>query len=132
MRHFLPSLGVRAFLVSALFLAACAPAAQQPAAQQPAQQQPAAPAAGGSLIFFSNQFKPVTEQAKMQDVILKNAPVKTEYIPEDPGPELAKVERRLGDGANLKDYHLDPPAASVTLVASMATCAPRASSMRSV
>jgi multiple sugar transport system substrate-binding protein len=91
MRQFLPSFGLRAFLVAALFVAACAPATQQPAAQQPAtqqaaQQKPAAAASGGSLVFFSNQFKPVTEQAKMQDVILKNAPVKAEYIPEDPGP----------------------------------------------
>jgi multiple sugar transport system substrate-binding protein len=91
MRQFLPSFGLRAVLVAALFVAACAPATQQPAAQQPAtqqaaQQKPAAAASGGSLVFFSNQFKPVTEQAKMQDVILKNAPVKAEYIPEDPGP----------------------------------------------
>jgi multiple sugar transport system substrate-binding protein len=91
MRQFLPSFGLRAFLVAALFVAACAPATQQPAAQQPAtqqaaQQKPAAAASGGSLVFFSNQFKPVTEQAKMQDVILKNAPLKAEYIPEDPGP----------------------------------------------
>jgi multiple sugar transport system substrate-binding protein len=98
MRQFLPSLGLRVFLVSALFLAACAPAAQPPAAQQPAQQQPAAAAPAGSLIFFSNQFKPVTEQAKMQDVILKNAPVKAEYIPEDPGPfnDRMNAEEKAG------------------------------------
>jgi multiple sugar transport system substrate-binding protein len=77
----------RALVVASVFLAGCSPAAQQaPAGQgQPAQQQPAA-TSGGSVIFFSNQFKPVEEQSKMQDIILKNAPVKTEYIPEDPGP----------------------------------------------
>jgi multiple sugar transport system substrate-binding protein len=46
--------------------------------------QPAASA--GPLIFFSSQFKPVEEQEKMRQVILKDAPVQTEYIPEDPGP----------------------------------------------
>jgi multiple sugar transport system substrate-binding protein len=98
MRQFLPSFGRRVFLVSTLFLAACAPASQPAApAQAPAQQQPAA-ASGGSLIFFSNQFKPVTEQAKMQDVILKNAPVKAEYIPEDPGPfnDRMNAEEKAG------------------------------------
>jgi multiple sugar transport system substrate-binding protein len=98
MQQFLPSFGLRVFLVSTLFLAACAPAAQPPAAPAPAQQQPAAPASGGSLVFFSNQFKPVTEQAKMQDVILKNAPVKAEYIPEDPGPfnDRMNAEQKAG------------------------------------
>jgi len=75
-------LALRSLLIGTLLLAACAPA------QQPAGQQSGAPAAsgGGSLVFFSNQFKPVEEQAKMQDAILKDAPVKVEYIPEDPGP----------------------------------------------
>jgi multiple sugar transport system substrate-binding protein len=98
MRQFLPNFGLRVFVGSALFLAACAPAAQQPAAPAPAQQQPAAPTSGGNLVFFSNQFKPVTEQAKMQDVILKNAPVKAEYIPEDPGPfnDRMNAEQKAG------------------------------------
>src|SRR6266536_544078 len=89
----------RSLLVGSVFLAACAPAGQQPAAQQPpAQQQPAAPAGGGSIIFFSNQFKPVAEQAKMQDVILKDSSVKVEYIPEDPGPfnDRLNAEQKAG------------------------------------
>src|SRR5919202_118290 len=87
--------GARALLVSGLFLAACGPSNQpassgsqssaQPTAAAAGQSQPAA-SSGGNLIFFSNQFKPVEEQGKMQDVILKDAPVKVEYIPEDPGP----------------------------------------------
>ena len=91
---------LRALLTAALFLAACGPSGQAPSSQAPAGQPaagatPAAAAttstasnasAGGSLVFFSNQFKPVEEQSKMQDIILKNAPVKTDYIPEDPGP----------------------------------------------
>jgi multiple sugar transport system substrate-binding protein len=82
MRRFGRSVGIRALLVSALFVAACSPAAQPSGG---GQAQPAA-SSGGSLVFFSNQFKPVEEQAKMQDIILKDAPVKVEYIPEDPGP----------------------------------------------
>jgi multiple sugar transport system substrate-binding protein len=79
-----------ALVGAAILLAACGQPAQPPAAQPQATapaaaQQPAA-TGGGSLIFFSNQFKPVEEQGKMQDIILKDAPVKAEYIPEDPGP----------------------------------------------
>jgi multiple sugar transport system substrate-binding protein len=98
MRQFLPNFGLRVFLVSALFLTACAPAAQQPAAQQPAQPPAAASSAGGNLVFFSNQFKPVQEQAKMQDIILKEAPVKVDYIPEDPGPfnDRMNAEQKAG------------------------------------
>ncbi len=99
--------GTHTLAVAALLLAACGqtqqPAAQQPAAQQ--QQQPQAttaaqPAAsgGGNLVFFSNQFKPVEEQSKMQDVILKEAPVKADYIPEDPGPfnDRITAEQKAG------------------------------------
>ena len=82
--------GTRLMVAASLFLAACAPASQPPAApaatSAPAAAKPAAAptsapaaapaAAGGNLVFFSNQFKPVEEQAKMQDIILKNAPSK--------------------------------------------------------
>jgi multiple sugar transport system substrate-binding protein len=94
------TLGARALLIAGLFVAACAPSSQPPAAQPPpaAQQQQPAPAAGGNIVFFSNQFKPVEEQAKMQDVILKDAPVKSEYIPEDPGPfnDRMNAEQKAG------------------------------------
>jgi multiple sugar transport system substrate-binding protein len=84
---------VRFLLVGAVFLAACSPAAQ-PAAQpqatpnQAAAQQTQAPAAasGGNLVFFSTQFAPVEEQAKMQNIILKDAPAKADFIPSDTGP----------------------------------------------
>src|SRR5207248_2607650 len=58
----------------------------------------AAPAAAGSLIFFSSQFKPVEEQEKMSQVILKSAPVKAEFIPEDPGPfnDRINAEQQTG------------------------------------
>jgi multiple sugar transport system substrate-binding protein len=93
--------GIRALLASVLFLAACnqpqQPAQQQPAQQQSGQQQPAA-SSGGNLVFFSNQFKPVEEQTKMQDQILKDAPVKVDYIPEDPGPfnDRLNAEQKAG------------------------------------
>ncbi|HEY0582527.1 MAG TPA: hypothetical protein VGE94_10105, partial [Chloroflexota bacterium] len=110
-------LGARVLLAGGLFLTACSPSSQ-PAAQQPAapaqptpatsgqqqqqpqqpQPQPAASSGGGSLVFFSNQFKPVEEQSKMQDIILKNAPLKADYIPEDPGPfnDRLNAEERTG------------------------------------
>src|SRR6266545_4948660 len=92
MRHFVFRLSVRTLIVSAVLIAACSPGGQQPAGQQPAGQ------AGGNLVFFSNQFKPVEEQAKMQDVILKDAPVKADYIPEDPGPfnDRLNAEEKAG------------------------------------
>jgi multiple sugar transport system substrate-binding protein len=71
----------------ALVLAACTQPSQSPATGgQPATgaQQPAA--SSGNVIFFSNQFWPLEEQAKMRDIILKDAPVKSEYIAEEPGP----------------------------------------------
>jgi multiple sugar transport system substrate-binding protein len=93
---------IRILSAGALLLAACGPSGQSgPPASAPAggaSQPTAAPAAGqattapatggasGSVTFFSNQFKPVEEQGKMQDIILKDAPVKVDYIPEDPGP----------------------------------------------
>src|SRR5215216_1474733 len=91
---------VVACLIAALLLAACGPATQPSATTAPAAKPtepakgaapaPAAPAAqpagGGSLVFFSSQFKPVEEAEKMRQVILKDAPVKAEFIPEDPGP----------------------------------------------
>jgi multiple sugar transport system substrate-binding protein len=85
----------RSLLVGTVLLAACAPAGQQ---QPAAGQQPAAATSGGSVVFFSNQFKPVEEQAKMQDVILKDAPAKVEYIPEDPGPfnDRLNAEQKAG------------------------------------
>jgi multiple sugar transport system substrate-binding protein len=56
-------------------LLACTPSAQ-----------PAQPPGGGPLIFFSTQFKPVEEAEKMRQLILKDAPVVADFIPEDPGP----------------------------------------------
>jgi multiple sugar transport system substrate-binding protein len=65
-------LGLAVLVAAGGFLAACSPAASPPSS--------------GSVVFFSNQFKPVEEQARMRDTILKDAPGKVEYIPEDPGP----------------------------------------------
>jgi multiple sugar transport system substrate-binding protein len=85
----------QALLGATLLLSACSTSTQPPAAPtqgagtaatQPAGAAAPAQSGGGNLVFFSNQFKPVEEQSKMQDIILKNAPVKTDYIPEDPGP----------------------------------------------
>src|SRR6266540_663823 len=89
-------------LASSLLLVACgqgaqpaAPAAPKPteAAKPAATAAPAAkpaeapkPAAEGPLVFFSTQFKPVEEAEKMRQVILKDAPVKVDFIPEDAGP----------------------------------------------
>ena len=82
---------VCALLVSAQVFAGCAPAALSGGQTQPT-------ATTGSLIFFSNQFKPVEEQARMQDAILKDAPVKVDYIPEDPGPfnDRLAAEQKAG------------------------------------
>src|SRR5262249_23664162 len=59
----------------------------------------AAPAAAGSLIFLSTQFKPVEEQEKLSQVILKGSPVKVEYIPKDAGPfnDRINAEQRTGE-----------------------------------
>jgi multiple sugar transport system substrate-binding protein len=79
----------RLAIVSGLFLTSCSSPGGQPAAQPqataPAAQQPAAPSGGGNLVFFSTQFTPVEEQAKMQNIILKSAPVQADYIPSDGG-----------------------------------------------
>lgn len=92
------SLVARTLLLGSVLLAGCAPAQQPQAGSAPQQGQPAAPAASGSIVFFSNQFKPVEEQAKMQDVVLKDAPLKVEYIPEDPGPfnDRLNAEQKAG------------------------------------
>ena len=81
-------IGRQWFVAAVLLLAACGPTGQQSGGAAPTGAPAAGgtPTSGGSLIFFSNQFKPVEEQGKMQNVILKNAPVSTNYIPEDPGP----------------------------------------------
>ena len=75
-----------------------APAAKDaaPAAKDAAAQP--APGAGGPLVFFSTQFKPVEEQEKMRQVILADAPVRADYIPEDPGPfnDRLIAEQRAG------------------------------------
>ena len=90
----------RVALVAVVLLTACGPSnpppaqpqptqpgqAQPPQATQPSQAQQQAPAAGGNLVFFSTQFAPVEEQAKMQNVILKDAPGKTDFVPENTGP----------------------------------------------
>lgn len=97
-------IATRVLLAGTLVLSACAPASQ-PAAPAPAVKptdapKPAAGAAAtaapaaaapatkvsGTVVFFSNQFKPVEEAEKMRNLILKEAPVQVEYIPEDPGP----------------------------------------------
>lgn len=83
----------RLLVVGSIFLAACAPAGQpgptsssaqaQPTAQQ--QSNAAQSGGGGSLVFLSTQFSPVEEQAKMQNIILKDAPIKADFIPADAG-----------------------------------------------
>jgi multiple sugar transport system substrate-binding protein len=69
-----------------------------PAAPAAAPAAPAAPAGGGSIVMLSSQFKPVEEAEKMRQVILKDAPVKVEFIPEDPGPfnDRITAEQRGG------------------------------------
>src|SRR5215213_228104 len=66
-------------------------------AAKPAQQAPAAKASG-PLVFFSSQFKPIEEQEKMRQVVLKDAPVPVDYIPEDPGPfnDRLTAEQKAG------------------------------------
>ncbi len=87
---------LRLLLVGTVMLTACAPASQPGAQPQPAQGQPttqAQPAqqaqnqaaSTGNVVFFSTQFSPVEEQAKMQNVILKDAPAKADFIPSDAG-----------------------------------------------
>ena len=85
--------GVHVVLVAAVLMAACSAPAQtggtqsQPGAQNPtAAAPPASTGSGGNLVFFSTQFSPVEEQAKMQNVILKDAPVQSDFIPSDIGP----------------------------------------------
>jgi multiple sugar transport system substrate-binding protein len=74
-----------------MFLTACSPGSQpgaQTQATQPSQatQAPAAAAGGGgNLVVLSTQFTPVEEQAKMQNIILKGAPVQADFIPADAG-----------------------------------------------
>src|ERR1043166_1991654 len=62
----------------ALFLTACSSGGQQ---------QPAASGGGGggNVVMLSTQFTPVEEQAKMQNIILKSAPAKTDYVTADAG-----------------------------------------------
>ena len=88
------SIALRLLLVFPLLLAGCGPVAQPAPTAAPAgkpaevaKQAPGQPAAsGGQVIFFSTQFKPVEEAEKMRQVVLKDAPVRAEFIPEDPGP----------------------------------------------
>jgi multiple sugar transport system substrate-binding protein len=70
-------------LTSSVLLVACGMPTSGPAAKEGAGK-PAA--SSGPLVFFSSQFKPVEEAEKMRQVILADAPVQTDYIPEDPGP----------------------------------------------
>ncbi len=76
-------------VVAGLLLAACSspqatPQSQPTQAAQP--QQPAAASSSGSVVFFSDQFSPVEEQNKMQNIVLKDSPVKADFIPSDTGP----------------------------------------------
>ena len=99
--------------VLALAIAACgsqaaapaAPAAPKAEAPKPAaatEAPKAAPAAAtaapkaaapaaGSILFHSSQFTPVQEREKMQSIVLKDAPMKVEFSPEDPGPFVDRV-----------------------------------------
>ncbi len=94
---------VRLSIACSFLIAACGPAAQPAPTSAPAKPADAAkpttapakpadaapagkPTSGGSLVFFSTQFKPIEEAEKMRQVILKDAPVQAEFIPEDPGP----------------------------------------------
>ncbi len=67
---------------------AAAPAAA--ATEAPKAAAPAAPAAG-SILFHSSQFTPVQEREKMQSIVLKDAPMKVEFSPEDAGPFTDRV-----------------------------------------
>jgi multiple sugar transport system substrate-binding protein len=96
-------MSTRVLLGSVLFLAACSGAGGQPPSTggpggQATSAPGAQPAAGGSVVFFSNQFKPVEEQNKMRDIILRDAPVNTDYVPEDPGPFTDRItsEQKAG------------------------------------
>jgi len=88
----------RTLVGACLLLAACNQPIAQPQATSAPTAQPQAAAAGGNLVFFSNQFKPVEEQTKMQDQILKDAPLKVDFIPEDPGPfnDRLSAEEKAG------------------------------------
>src|SRR4051812_39212938 len=86
---------IRLTFAASFLLAACGPATQPTggaaAGSKPTEAaKPAAPAAqpaaGGPLVFFSTQFKPVEEAEKMRQAVLKDAPVRVDFIPEDPGP----------------------------------------------
>jgi multiple sugar transport system substrate-binding protein len=101
MRHIGTRAVVHVFVTASFLVAACGQTTQPPGAQPQATSAAAAqPAAGGggSLVFFANQFKPVEEQGKMQDIILKDAPVKADFIPEDPGPfnDRLNAEEKAG------------------------------------
>ncbi|MFN0074091.1 MAG: ABC transporter substrate-binding protein [Chloroflexota bacterium] len=88
---------VRALSILTLVLTACTPAAQpSPVANSTdsrsgAKQEPAKSTASGSIILLSTQFRPVEEAEKMRQVILKDAPVATDYIPEDNGPFTDRI-----------------------------------------
>ncbi len=83
-----------ALVASSVLLIACGMSTSGPAAKDGAGQ----PAASGPIVFFSSQFKPVEEAEKMRQVILADAPVQTEYIPEDPGPfnDRVTAEQQAG------------------------------------
>lgn len=57
-------------------------------------------AVSGETIFLSDQLRPVAEAQKVRDIILKNAPDATEFIPEE-GPILVTkviAEQKAGKG----------------------------------
>ncbi|ADH62589.1 extracellular solute-binding protein family 1 [Allomeiothermus silvanus DSM 9946] len=55
-------------------------------------------AQGGTLLFVSTQFTPIEEAQRMRQVILKDAPVKVEFVPEDNAPFTTRIlsEARAG------------------------------------
>ena len=71
--------------------AAAPTAAAAAKAPEAAKATAPAAAAAGSILFHSSQFTPVQEREKMQNIVLKNAPMKVEFSPEDAGPFTDRV-----------------------------------------
>ncbi len=69
-------------LALSLFVAACNTSGSSGGGSRPALP----PAAGGAVQFISTQFNTVDETTKMNNDILKNAPVPTNFQPSELGP----------------------------------------------